>query len=359
MAERKTFEQLDDALEALMANPDRPAPSIDPRLAALLEIAADLRDLPSDAFKDRLRAELLSHAGRVHARPAAADYGAVLLTVDDYLARLDQLGTQASLAVFDLGTAFDGLPERGVRFLTPLNECVIGVSRFSGLPHWECHPDGDELLHILDGEAEIVTVTDDGPVRSTVRAGSIFICPQALWHRVRPLSGSLSMLFATPSRGTEASDTEEPPRTRPQIPADAGATRPPAPQLAVHDLNAALRDLPELAISTDTTAEEADAAFRPLTALGPCTLGVMRYSGLTPWERHPGGDELLHVLEGAIDVTVLTDHGPAQVSVDAGSVFVCPRGLWHRQLPRPSATVLFGTPTQTTEVSSADDPRAG
>src|SRR5262249_3974939 len=133
------------------------------------------------------------------------------------------------------------------------------------------------------------------------------------------------------------------------------ARRPPS--LVAHDLNAALDGLPELAITADTTGEEADAAFRPITRLGPCTLGVMRFSGLTPWERHPDGDELLHVLDGEVAVTVLTDRGPTQVNVAAGSVFVCPRGLWHRQLPRPSVTVLFGTPTETTQVSFADDPR--
>ena len=54
------------------------------------------------------------------------------------------------------------------------------------------------MLHILEGEAEVETLTDDGPVRSAVHAGSIFICPQGLWHRVQPRSRSLSMFFATP-----------------------------------------------------------------------------------------------------------------------------------------------------------------
>jgi len=96
---------------------------------------------------------------------------------------------------------------------------------------------------------------------------------------------------------------------------------------------------------------------RPIASLDLCTLGVMRYSGLTPWERHPDGDELLHPLEGEVDVTLLTDSGPTHVTVRAGSVFVCPRGLWHRQLPRPAVTMFFGTPTENEEVSWAEDPR--
>jgi len=241
-----------------------------------------------------------------------------------------------------------------MRFLASLNRCTVGVSRFSEPSHWERHPAGDELLHVLEGEADVVTLTDGGPVRSTVRAGSIFICPRGLWHQVLPRS-PLSMLFATPGEGTEHSDAKEPRRAgRGRV--GAGRRR---PALVAHDLRAALSGLPELAIASSTTAEEADAAVRSITSLDQCTLGVMRYSGLTPWERHPDGDELLHVLEGEVDVTVLTDDGPAEVNVRAGSVFVCPRGLWHRQRPRPAVTMLFGTPVETEEVSWAEDPRTG
>ena len=197
----------------------------------------------------------------------------------------------------------------------------------------------------------VVTLTEDGPVRSRVRAGSIFICPRGLWHQVLPRS-PLSMLFATPGEGTEHSDAKEPRRA-----GRGRASGPGARALVAHDLRAALSGLPELAIASSTTAEEAAAAVRPIASLDLCTLGVMRYSGLTPWERHPDGDELLHPLEGEVDVTLLTDGGPTQVTVRAGSVFVCPRGLWHRQLPRPAVTMFFGTPTENEEVSWAEDPR--
>jgi len=59
--ERKTSEQLDDAVEALMADRDLPT-ELTPPVAELLTIAADLRDLPTAAFKARLKAELLGAA---------------------------------------------------------------------------------------------------------------------------------------------------------------------------------------------------------------------------------------------------------------------------------------------------------
>src|SRR5882724_959301 len=293
MAKRSATDDLDDAVDALMADPQIPLPSMNPRLVALLRVAADLRDLPREAFKARLRAELLSRGG---APPSA---GRPLVTAEDIRARLEEMAREPRMVAHDLRAALGDLPEMTMRFLASLNRCTVGVSRFSEPSHWERHPTGDELLHILEGEADVVTLTDGGPVHSTVRAGSIFICPRGLWHRVLPRS-PLSMLFATPGEGTEHSDAKEPRRAG-RGRAGAGTRRGRgAAALVAHDLRAALNGLPELAITSNTTAEEADAAVRPIASLDQCTLGVMRYSGLTPWERHPDGDELLHPLEGEV-----------------------------------------------------------
>ena len=81
------------------------------------------------------------------------------------------------------------------------------------------------------------------------------------------------------------------------------------------------------------------------------------YSGLTPWERHPDGDELLHTLEGEVEVTLLRDGGPTKTRVRAGSMFVVPRGLWHRQIAR-AAVMQWGATPGRTEHSTAKDPRA-
>jgi quercetin dioxygenase-like cupin family protein len=333
MPERNPSDEIDEAVDAIMNDPEAPTPRVTPRLAALLQVAADLRELPRTDLKARLRTAL-----RAGGRPLA--------TGPEIAARLAEMAKEPRLVAHDLGAALRDLPEMRMRFLTSLDGCTIGVSRFSGASHWERHPAGDELLHLLDGEADVMTLTDDGPVRSLLRAGSIFVCPRGLWHQIVPRS-PLSLLFATPGGATEhsAAPTHTPSGT--------------APTLAAHDVRAALHDLPELAITRATTDAEADAAVRTLTTLGPATVGVMRYSGLTPWERHPDGDELLHVLDGEVDVTVLADEGTRHVIVPAGSIFVCPRGLWHRQLPRPSVTMLYGTPSRTTEVSWADDPRTG
>jgi lactoylglutathione lyase len=125
--------------------------------------------------------------------------------------------------------------------------------------------------------------------------------------------------------------------------------------MEAHDVGTALQGVRELRLSAATTAREADEAFRKLAAFNGGGVFVGRFSGRSPWERHPTGDELLHVLDGAVEVTLLAGDGPTRVTVAAGSVFVVPRGVWHRQLPRPVVTLLNATP-QPTDVSFAEDP---
>lgn len=58
MANASFIEQLDEAVEAILANPDAPLPSVNARVDALLRVAADLRDLPRGDFKARLKTDL-------------------------------------------------------------------------------------------------------------------------------------------------------------------------------------------------------------------------------------------------------------------------------------------------------------
>ena len=57
-------------------------------------------------------------------------------------------------------------------------------------PHGgEVHPDGDELLYVVEGEMEVIL--DDGDehtvgteTRSRVRAGEAYVVPRGVWHRL-------------------------------------------------------------------------------------------------------------------------------------------------------------------------------
>jgi PhnB protein len=354
MAKGKLIEQLDQAVEALVAKPNAPLPVSDPRLDAILRIAGELRDLPRAEFRDRLKADLVAQSQELETAAAALPARSKpLVTNEDIEARLAELEHQPDFIVHDVNAALSDLPSMTMRFLDTMNEHVVVVSRGERRTNWERHLGSDEMIYVTEGEADIMTLTDGGPVQSTLHAGSLFVCPEGLWHRITPLP-SVSALYLTPSN-TESSTARDP---RPK--ADRVARRPvrrsTVAKLQEHDLGAALREVPHLTITDATTGADADAAVNHVAKVGKLSMGVMSYTGQTPWERH-GADELLLALDGELEITVLTDQGPVKRMLRAGEAFVCPQGLWHRQYAEKSVSMLYGTAIETSEISMADDPR--
>src|SRR5262245_54832495 len=58
MDERVLIDQLEQAIEHMIAHPESGAPRVDPELTAFVGLAGDLRDLPHPGFKKRLQLEL-------------------------------------------------------------------------------------------------------------------------------------------------------------------------------------------------------------------------------------------------------------------------------------------------------------
>ena len=351
MAKGKLIEQLDDAVEAIVSKPNAPLPNSDPRLGAILRIAGELRDLPRADFRNRLKAELVEQSKLESSSQATAAGGKPLITHEDIEQRLKELEEQPDFIVHDVRAALSDLPDMSMRFLDSMNEHLLVASGGRRRSHWERHHGSDEMIYVMEGETEVVTLTDDGPVKATVHAGSLFVCPEGLWHRLTPRP-FVSAFYLTPSRTEGRSAKPKAPARKRKGSRDLDPA-----MLREHDLRAALREVPHLTITDATTGEDAEAATRNVAKIGNLTLGVMSYTGQTPWERHPDGDELLLVLDGELEVTALTDEGPVKRTLRAGEAFVCPQGLWHRQNAEKSVSMLYGTPTATSEISVADDPR--
>ena len=101
---------------------------------------------------------------------------------------------------------------------------------------------------------------------------------------------------------------------------------------------------------------DADAAFARLAAFRDGAIFAGGFSGESAWERHAKGDELVHVLSGAAELTILTDEGPQVLEMSAGTIAVVPQGRWHRFQAPDGVTLMTATP-QPTDHSLADDPR--
>lgn len=84
MSEQTLIEQLDALVETMVARADAGPPPADAQLVALLRIAADLRDLPREEFKARLKADLERKAAMTTQAVKPTKQG--LQTVIPYLA---------------------------------------------------------------------------------------------------------------------------------------------------------------------------------------------------------------------------------------------------------------------------------
>jgi mannose-6-phosphate isomerase-like protein (cupin superfamily) len=106
----------------------------------------------------------------------------------------------------------------------------------------------------------------------------------------------------------------------------------------------------------NTTEAEAKGAFAVLAPFRDGSIFAGSFSGESPWERHRKGDELVHILDGAATLTIMTDTGPQSFAMSAGMLIVVPQGHWHRFHAPDGVTVLTATP-QPTDHTAAADPR--
>jgi quercetin dioxygenase-like cupin family protein len=61
-------------------------------------------------------------------------------------------------------------------------------------------------------------------------------------------------------------------------------------------------------------------------------------------ERHPGGDEVLLLLSGRVELHLDGPGAPEVIEVGEGEGVVVPRGVWHRVVVVEPATVVHLTP---------------
>jgi uncharacterized cupin superfamily protein len=89
--------------------------------------------------------------------------------------------------------------------LAPFDRGGVFTGSFSGESPWERHTAGDELVHILKGESELIILTPDGEEILKLKGGMVTVVPKGLWHRFIAPNG-VTVLTATP-HPTDHSDS--------------------------------------------------------------------------------------------------------------------------------------------------------
>ena len=85
----------------------------------------------------------------------------------------------------------------------PVDGLTIGIAMMAeNSPHGgEMHPDGDEVLYLISGRANVVFLDSPAP-DIELRPGAGLVVPQGMWHRVDILEPS-QIVYATPGPNNE------------------------------------------------------------------------------------------------------------------------------------------------------------
>lgn len=116
------------------------------------------------------------------------------------------------------------------------------------------------------------------------------------------------------------------------------------------DLRASFIALDDQGAATPLTVDE-DFWANPDPRIESGRLVSMIHSDAdwTTWEMHPAGDELIHLVSGAMVLVVETASGHQRIAMAAGQTALVPRGIWHTaDFPAPGDAIYI-TPGQDTQ----------
>lgn len=111
------------------------------------------------------------------------------------------LAADGSALALPGGEAFWSRPESG---LDALGRTWL-VSEFecsTDWPNWEMHPQGDEFVYLLDGDASFHLQEESGPRVVPLKGRGALVVPRGVWHTAK-VSAPCRMLFITLGAGTQ------------------------------------------------------------------------------------------------------------------------------------------------------------
>ena len=99
--------------------------------------------------------------------------------------------------IFVFGFSTGGMGKGSAARLAPYRYGFLSIAKCAGKGHGESHPTGDELIYILDGNATLETVGEDGHRSSALSTGMLAVNPKGAWHRFSSTDG-VALLAVTP-----------------------------------------------------------------------------------------------------------------------------------------------------------------
>jgi mannose-6-phosphate isomerase-like protein (cupin superfamily) len=126
----------------------------------------------------------------------------------------------------------------------------------------------------------------------------------------------------------------------------------------VIDLNAECAKLTKLKNRTPSSSEaDRKGAFARVTPYRDGAIFTAKFAGKSAWERHPRGEEIVQIIDGATTLHLLTDEGKQSLSLTAGMIAIVPTNTWH-QFESDGVILMTATPQPTEHLRfEIDDPR--
>jgi quercetin dioxygenase-like cupin family protein len=131
------------------------------------------------------------------------------------------------------------------------------------------------------------------------------------------------------------------------------------PVIQVLDLKAEFASLTMLRNRTPTSSEaERKGAFARIAPYRDGALFTAKFAGTSAWERHPQGDEIVQIVDGATTLHLMTAEGRQSVALRAGMLAIVPQNTWHQFEAPDGVSVMTATPQPTEHVRvDVEDPR--
>jgi periplasmic protein TonB len=129
MFEATMHNELDQAIDALIANPDCKPACADSALAGMLDIAAELRRLPRHEFRTQLKADLLAQAGNMDSKAKTAPSGG------DRVLTMPRRAAEPNILPTLFGAGYGAYPAQRATFLASflMHTAAIALLLTSGL----------------------------------------------------------------------------------------------------------------------------------------------------------------------------------------------------------------------------------
>ncbi|MFE2496952.1 cupin domain-containing protein [Streptomyces scopuliridis] len=94
---------------------------------------------------------------------------------------------------------------------------------------------------------------------------------------------------------------------------------------------------------------------RIVTRVNDYDIRLAKVAGDHVWHVHDDTDEFFQVLEGELLIALREEAGERTVTLPRGSVFVVPRGVWHKPSSPRGAALLVFEPSGTFSVGDRHD----